>query len=205
MNTISSSLFTHSINPLERIFSQGFLTEEEITFLTDNFEKIELRKNEILIEEGKNEPYIFFIEKGIVRHWTLIHKTQKEVSLWFSFTDEFINLYSSLIHYHTSPLNVQTLSKCSIWRIEKNKLFSLYSSSLSINKIARIFLENLLLRKVYREIFLLKLDAKERYNHLMEKEKKLLRTIPLKYLASYLGITPQTLSKIRKNNSQDNR
>lgn len=73
----------------------------------------------------------------------------------------------------------------------------LYDESLNTNKIARIVLEDVFTRKIKREITLLKLSPEDRYQELMKYHKQLIHNIPLKHLASYLGITPQALSRIR--------
>lgn len=69
---------------------------------------------------------------------------------------------------------------------------------MNINKIARIVLEDALVRKINREIQLLGLSCEEIYKELMTKNKDFIQQIPLKYIASYIGVAPQTLSQIRK-------
>ena len=77
-------------------------------------------------------------------------------------------------------------------------MVNLYETSLNINKIARIVLEDALVRKINREIQLLGLSCEEIYKELMTKNKDFIQQIPLKYIASYIGVAPQTLSQIRK-------
>lgn len=97
-----------------------------------------------------------------------------------------------------SVINIQALTDCTIWRLSKQKLADLYDSSLNANKAARIILENILLRKINREIQLVGFSSEDMYNELFTKEREFVEKIPLKYIASYIGVTPQTLSLIRK-------
>ena len=124
--------------------------------------------------------------------------SDKEVTCGFSFSCEFANAYSSLNNKELSVFNVQALCKSVIWRLSKRNLSYLYKTSLNINKIMRVTLEYAFARKTVRELSLLRYTPEERYVKLLEGDKMLLQNIPLKYIASYIGITPQALSCIRK-------
>lgn len=173
------------------------LTEEEQIFFAKNFKKEDLKKNDFVIREGEKEYYLYFIERGLLRYWATDYD-DKEVTFWFSIEGEFANSYLSLKDNQPSEFNIQALCNSTIWKLSREKLSYLYSTSLNVNKIARIVLQDALIRKIKRETSLLKLTAEERYKEFLEKEKYLLNTVPLKYIASYLGITPQGLSRIRK-------
>ena len=97
-----------------------------------------------------------------------------------------------------SLIHIQALTDCVIWKLSKQDLADLYQTSLNINKIARIVLEDALCRKITRETLLLGSSAEAIYEDLITKEKELINNIPLKYLASYIGVTPQRLSQIRR-------
>ena len=97
-----------------------------------------------------------------------------------------------------SLIHIQALTDCVIWKLSKLDLADLYQTSLNINKIARIVLEDALCRKITRETLLLGSSAEAIYEDLITKEKELINNIPLKYLASYIGVTPQRLSQIRR-------
>ena len=174
------------------------LTDEEQLFLCKHFERVELDKNDYLIRKGEVENYIYFIESGIFRYWVSGMDSDTEVTCGFSFSCEFANAYSSLNNKELSVFNVQALCKSVIWRLSKRNLSYLYKTSLNINKIMRVTLEYAFARKTVRELSLLRYTPEERYVKLLEGDKMLLQNIPLKYIASYIGITPQALSCIRK-------
>lgn len=95
-------------------------------------------------------------------------------------------------------INIQALTDCVIWKLPKKDLADLYRTSLNINKIARIVLEDALCKKINRENLLLGYPAEAIYKDLVARDKEFLQNIPLKYIASYIGITPQRLSQIRR-------
>lgn len=193
-------LIEHAINTIDSLNEGIRFTLEEQTFLCKHFECIKIRKNEFSIKTGHFENYLYFIEEGILRYWSLGNKKDatKEITFWFSFPGEFANSYFSLKSRQPSVINIQALTDCVIWRLPKQKLADLYHRSLNANKVARIILENILLRKINHEIQLAGFSSEDMYNELFTKEKELLEKIPLKYIASYIGVTPQTLSLIRK-------
>ncbi len=191
-----ADLIEKSVN-IEDNLNHGLqLTPEEKQFYNEHFEKTEVKKKDFLIKEGEKEKYLYFIENGIMRYWTTNMKL-REITFWFSFSNEFANSYLSLMHSEPSAFNIQALCDSTVWRIRPNDLFVLYAQSLNTNRMARIVLEDIFTRKINREISLLKLSPEGRYKELIKSYKGLIYTIPLKYLASYIGITPQALSRIR--------
>lgn len=173
------------------------LSEEECQFLNEHFERVEIGKKQFIVEEGGKEKYIYFIEEGIFRYWTYNLK-MREITFWFSFPKEFANSHFLLRNDRLSAFNIQAISDSVVWRMKSDDLLKLYANSFNVSKIARVVLKNALVRKVQREISLLTLTPEERYKELMEFNKAMILLIPLKYLSSYLGVTPQALSRIRK-------
>lgn len=193
-------LIEKSINVIDSINKGVQLTPEEQQFFCDNFECQKIKKNEFAIQIGDFEKYLYFIESGILRYWTKEVGTDldKEITFWFSFHGEFANSYFSLRQGQPSLINIQALTDCVIWKLEKTALTELYKTSLNINKIARIVLEDVLIRKISRETSILGYSCEKRYRDLIARDKELIQNIPLKYIASYIGVTPQRLSQIRK-------
>lgn len=197
MNNTIATLIENSVN-VENNLDKGLrLTTGEKQFFNEHFKREVVKKNTLLTVEGEKEKYLYFIEDGIVRYWTT-NINLREITFWFSFRNEFANSYLSLMRSIPSAFNIQTLCNSIIWKIEANDLSLIYDESLNTNKIARIVLEDIFTRKINREISLLKLSPADRYRELIQYHKQLIYSIPLKYLASYLGITPQALSRIRR-------
>lgn len=95
-------------------------------------------------------------------------------------------------------MNIQAITDCTIWKLSRQDLAHLYNISLNLNKIARVFLEETFTSLLHRETQLLGLSCEDLYRDLLNRNKGLIKEVPLKYIASYLGITPQTLSQIRR-------
>lgn len=200
MRTNIALLIEQSVNVIDSLNDGLRLTAEEQQFFCDHFEHEELKRNEFAIKIGDYEKYLYFIETGILRYWTTPSSSDsdKEITFWFSFPGEFANSYFSLKENRPSLINIQALTNCVIWRLPRKDLTHLYQTSLNINKIAKIVLEDALCRKIHREVLLLGSSGEELYKDLMVKDKDLIQKIPLKYIASYIGVTPQRLSQIRK-------
>ena len=200
MKTNIALLIEQSVNVIDSLNKGLRLTHKEQQFFCEHFEREEIKKNEFTIRIGDYEKYLYFIESGILRYWTAQEygDPDKEVTFWFSFPGEFANSYFSIKENQQSLIHIQALTDCVIWKLSKQDLADLYQTSLNINKIARIVLEDALCRKITRETLLLGSSAEAIYEDLITKEKELINNIPLKYLASYIGVTPQRLSQIRR-------
>lgn len=173
------------------------LSSETLDLLNQNFQRVEIRKKDYIIHDGDKERYLYFIESGILRYWILDTHLQ-EITFNFSFAGEFANSYYSFCKDTKSEFDIQALTDCVIWRINRDIIFEMFKTSLEINMLARVVMETIFTKKIQREIELLKYTIEERYNLLITRDKNMLKDIPLKYLASYLGATPQSLSRIRK-------
>lgn len=93
---------------------------------------------------------------------------------------------------------METLTKTTLWQLTYDDLQAIYDETEIGNAIGRQASEDLFLKKSKRELSLLNETAEQRYLNLFTEQPKLIEKIPLKYIASYIGITPQALSRIRK-------
>ena len=158
-------------------------------------EKVSFAKNEILIQQQQINKYIYFLENGICRIY--YPKEDKEVVLDFCFPGDIILPLNSYIHNLPTYEIVDTLADCSIYRISITKLQELYVTSLAIANWGRKLAELETLKIEERLMQSLFKSAAERYADLMHKAPKLLHHIKLGYIASYLGVSQVTLSRIR--------
>lgn len=174
-----------------------FFTEDDKGYLDSYFHPVEIKKEQFLIREGEIERYSYFIERGILRCWTYDSEAE-EKTFWFSFPNEFSFSNISLNLQAPSEFNVQAITDCSLWRISHADIYRLYSDSRRINHIMDVLTAHVFMNIVKRNLNLIKLKPHEYYNYLLREQKDYLKYIPLKYIASYLGITPQALSRIRR-------
>jgi CRP-like cAMP-binding protein len=155
-------------------------------------------KKTVFLKTGEVENYISYIEQGIVRLFISSKDTEKDVTFGFSFKYEFISAYDSFLTRIPSTYQLETLTDSVLWSISFKDLQEVYKKTKMGNFIGRFSSEKLFLIKSKREQSLLFDSAKTRYFNLFKERPKLLAQIPLKYIASYIGITPQALSRIRK-------
>lgn len=188
-------------NLLQFYITKLGISREEAILHTSKFEKINIPKKTIILNSGETENYLYFITEGIIRFY--MHKTHpteppKEITFSFIAKDTFYSAYDSFITRNPCAYNVQALKDATVYRIHHSDVHYLYNNTEVGNYIGRISAEQLYLRKAQREISLLSQNAEERYLNLLDSYPEYILHIPLKYIASYLGITPQALSRIRK-------
>ncbi|WP_299225812.1 Crp/Fnr family transcriptional regulator [uncultured Psychroserpens sp.] len=165
-------------------------------FFSSKLYKERFKKKSTLIEIGEIENYMSFLSEGIVRYY--IPQVDSDLTFGFLFENEFITAYDSFITQTPSHYQIETLTNATLWRISFKDLQKVYENTESGNFIGRRMAENMFLIKSKREISLLSKTAEERYLDLFMERPNLIKQIPLKYIASYIGVTPQALSRIRK-------
>jgi CRP-like cAMP-binding protein len=175
------------------------INDEDWEFFSSKLQKKSYPKKTIIAEIGEVENHISFIEKGIVR--LLIPKEEEEeeeITYGFSFENEFISAYDSFLTQTPSQYQLETLVETSLLSIAYSDLQKVYEHTKIGNLIGRLVAERLFIIKSNRALSLLNDSAEKRYFNLFTERPNLIKEIPLKYIASYIGVTPQSLSRIRK-------
>lgn len=144
---------------------------------------------------GKPEEYLSFIQTGMVRYYI---PGEQELTFGFSFAGEFMSAYDAFLTHSPSNYTIETLEETTVWSITHADLQAVYANTDVGERIGRHAAEGLFLKKAKRELALLEDAPEQRYLNLFSERPELIRKIPLKYIASYIGITPQALSRIRK-------
>lgn len=172
------------------------MNDADWDFFSSKLHKETIKRKSTLIKMGAVENYLSFIAEGIVRFY--IPQEESDITFGFLFENEFVTAYDSFITRTPSPYQIEALTDTTLWRISFNDLQEVYDTTKSGNLIGRRMAENMFLIKSKREISFLNKTAEERYLDLFLERPKLLKQIPLKYIASYIGVTPQALSRIRR-------
>ncbi len=159
-------------------------------------ERLQFKKGSLLTAQGAVENYIYFLEEGSVKfsHWVDI----KEYILDFWFEGDFFTSFASLIERAPSPSQCQAMTDVTVQRIHYDQLQQVYRDSHLGSEIGRRMAERMYVHKTRKEIELLSLTAEQRYEKLLDQSKRLILEIPVKDVASYLGILPESLSRIRR-------
>lgn len=154
-------------------------------------------KKSLLLRAGQTENHLSFIAEGLVRFF-IPGDEENDVTFSFSFADDFVSAYDSFLTQQPCTYHVEALTDTVLLRVSHAHLQDIYQNTAAGNIIGRHAGEGLYLTLLRREISLLNESAEERYLKLLTDQPRLIRDIPLKYIASYIGITPQALSRIRK-------
>ena len=167
-------------------------------FFMSKLQRRVIKKKAIFLKINAIENHISFIEAGVVRLFIPKENPEKEITFGFSFKDQFISAYDSFLTQKPSAYQLQALTETTILSITYNDLQAVYNNTQIGNLIGRLTAERLFLIKSKREQNLLNLTAEERYTKLFKERPELIKVIPLKYISSYIGVTPQALSRIRR-------
>ena len=174
------------------------ISNQDWIFFTSKLQRRILPKKTVFLKINEIENHISFIESGVVRLFIPKENPEKEITFGFSFKNQFISAYDSFLTQQPSLYQLQTLIETSVLSISHNDLQEVYDKTKIGNLIGRLTAERLFLIKSKREQNLLNLSAEERYVALFKERPELLKVIPLKYISSYIGVTAQALSRIRK-------
>ena len=158
--------------------------------------EIDLERNEYLKIKGSIDTNIYFVKSGSLRIFLL--DEFEEHTIRFGYKNNLIASLDSFINEKPSEFYIQALKKTSVKTINKKSYMSFIESSTENKKIWFSVLENLILDQMERERDILTFSPIERYNRGLKRSPQLFQEIPNKYIASYLRMTPETLSRIKK-------
>jgi CRP-like cAMP-binding protein len=174
------------------------ISSSDWNFFISKLHRRIITKKSIFVKVNQIENHISFIESGIVRLFIPKDNPEKEITFGFSFKNQFVSAYDSFLTQSPSNYQLQALTETAMLSISYKDLQSVYKSTQIGNLIGRLTAEDLFLIKSKREQNLLNLNAEQRYLKLFKERPELLKSVPLKYISSYIGVTAQALSRIRK-------
>ncbi len=154
------------------------------------------KSGDTILQNGQTDNYLSFLKSGLIRYF--VNNDGKELTFDFISPNSFYCHYDSFYSRKPTRFNSEALTDIEIYTIHFDDLTSLFKTCEFAKDLSRIAVEKLLEKKVKRELSLLTHSPKERYLNLLKEQPKLFQHIPQKYLATYLGIVPETLSRIRK-------
>lgn len=187
--TNTSSLF---IKHLSQLIS---ISPELEKTLVANTTKLKVVKNTDLVGINERSDHLYFIEKGLIRGYYFYNG--KEITNWFAQEEEFATCFYAFVANKPSFECIETLEDCELISIPLKTLQNLYLNFPETERIGRIITENYYIKLEERVLNIQFKTAKERYQKLIIKKPSLLQRVSLGQIASYLGITQETLSRIR--------
>ena len=172
------------------------LNDVDVQNVIDAFEMIKVKKNTLLETENQLTKYLYFIHQGFVRVFYV--KEGEERSTNINCPSRFITSYKSFITASNAYDNVETVTDCSLLRISKENLEILNDRIENWSFFAGKIYEQALIYNEERTRDMILLTAEQRYQKLFQTEPEIIKYVPLQYIASYIGIKPESLSRIRR-------
>jgi CRP-like cAMP-binding protein len=155
-----------------------------------------LRRKEFLYEAGQVCRAVAFVESGCLRYFYLTDGVEQTGQ--FFFENAWYTDYESFLSERPTQQFIQTLEPTDLWLLPKSALYELYEKHPKIERFGRIMAENAFLGSRKTNVNFLTRTPEERYRQLIVERPKLIERVSLKYIASYLGVQPESLSRIRK-------
>lgn len=171
-------------------------TDDELALLKPHVEPLSLAKGETFADEGKVAKLVGIVVRGNMRHYYT--RDGIERTTYFYFEGALVSAYMSCITQKPSEITIEAITDCTLLVFPYAALTALFAQSHSWERFGRLLAEYLAVGLEARMATLLMLSPEERYHDLLTGGKdKILARIPQHYIASYLGITPVSLSRIR--------
>lgn len=174
-----------------------------ITDLVENIERkglwtnvLELDRNQFLKVKGSKDTNLYWLVQGSLRIYVV--EENEEHTIRFGYTHNFIAALDSFLDEKPSDLYIQALKKTTVKVIDKATFMDLMKSTPENTTTWQLMLEQLVLQQMERERDILTVSPLERYTRVLKRSPQLFQEIPHKYIASYLRMTPETLSRIKK-------
>lgn len=186
-------MFTRIKEYYQRLVS---LTEEEWQILESNFKVYQLPKNSIVHQAGKVCDEVYFVNKGIIRSYSKIE--DREYIEAFFVEGDYLSDYSSFLTQSPGMSIIEALEETELIALDYASVQRLYKEIPALQKFGRLMAEFLFLLISERSNSLLFESPEQRYQKLVNKKSIILQRVPQYMIASYIGITPEALSRIRK-------
>jgi CRP-like cAMP-binding protein len=182
---------------LKNIAKHIALDKDEEAFFLTLLKSKEVSKKTLLLKEGQICKYINFVNSGALRAFH-VDKEDKEATIMFALPDWWITDMYCFLHEKPAMVNIEAIENSNILQLSKANLEKLYHQVPKFERFFRILMQNAYTREQLRIIENLTLSAEQRYEHFLDKYPLFANAVSQKQIASYLGITPEFLSAIRK-------
>lgn len=158
--------------------------------------EIILKRNEYLKVKGTIDTNLYYVKSGSLRIFLL--EEEEEQTIRFGYKNNLIAALDSFLNDQHSDFYIQALKQTTVKQLSKKEYLNFIESSSENKKIWNEILKNFVLQQMERERDILTISPLERYRRVLKRSPQLFQEIPNKYIASYLRMTPETLSRIKK-------
>jgi len=182
---------------LKSLYQHALLSDENLREIFDAHHKVTFSKGDFLLKKGQVANAYFCVENGLIRSYVYDYDGN-DITTGFIGKNEIAIDVVSLFHRIPTVEYFQALTDCECYAIDLEKFQPLYHSIQGFNEWGRAWMSESLFQLKQRTISMITDSAAERYKRLQSQHPQILLQSPLKYIASYLGVTDTSLSRIRK-------
>lgn len=170
---------------------------DELDDILNHFKKISVSKNEVLVYHSEICNYLYYIETGMARSYYL-NEAGKEITQWFFGSGKFMTSVDSFFQQNPSLYNLEILEDAVLHQISKSDIDYLFEKYPKMEKLGRLVTTEMLTRVVNKLNAVQFQTAKERYDYMLTEFPDIAHYVALGHIASYLGMSQETLSRIRR-------
>lgn len=186
------NLFTHIEHKVQ-------LTPAEKEHIQSFFRQKKVRKRQFLLQEGTICSDFAFVSKGLVKSYVLDEKGHENINL-FGWEGWWMADFQSFLFQTPATLAIEAIEDCELWLLSRANYDKMLAEVPVMERYFRLVYEKSLATKDQRLVLAHTLSAEEKYLHLVETYPELLQRIPQSLLASFLGLTPETFSRVKNKN-----
>ncbi len=181
---------------LSSIFIEQNFKKEDLETILQQYQRIEFSKNDFLIQEGTTANFYYFMESGFARSYVIDLEGNDISTKFFGPTDIVIDWHSYFLKTKCRE-NIQAITPCVAWKITFENFMKLFNIE-AFRDVGRTRLVNNYFELKTHSVSVIADPAKDRYLNLLKTKPDIIQNVPLKQIATYLGITDTSLSRIRK-------
>lgn len=182
---------------IDNIQKHILINDFEISYLTSILEEIKVSKKQLILKQGQTCKKIFFVVSGSLRAFNLNSKG-KDATVMFAVNDWWITDMYGFMNQKPALVSIEALEDSQLIAIDFYKLEELYQRIQKFERFFRILFQKAYIREQLRALDAISYSTEERYYQFVEKYPMITQKISQKQIASYLGVTPEFLSSIKK-------
>lgn len=181
----------------KKIYSHPNIKNDNYKTIMEAHERVKFFKNDTILSEGKISNAYYLIKKGLFRSYVIDYKGNEITTDFFGPNDILIEVASLFLRI-PSKETIQAITDCEVYKIDFNDFQNLYSTIDGFTEWGRAWMSHQLFMAKHRAVNMHTQSASQRYLTLAEEKPLIIKEVPLKHIATYLGITDTSLSRIRK-------